>query len=120
MPDLVGLPGRARTSSATDGAEGSRRKHNEKRSARPEETQTPSTTGICSARSASSSSARRATCRPASRPDDDFYGVEFQVGKGYDFFTTSVYEFLQRGGDISDETSSPTPMRWAWSTRRWR
>ena len=26
--------------------------------------------------------------------DDDFFGVEFQVGKGYDFFTTSVYEFL--------------------------
>ena len=22
--------------------------------------------------------------------DDDFYGVEFQVGKGYDFFTTSI------------------------------
>ncbi len=40
--------------------------------------------------------------------DDDFYGVEFQVGKGYDFFTTSVYEFLwQYGGDIWDETKQP-------------
>ena len=40
--------------------------------------------------------------------DDDFYGVEFQVGKGYDFFTTSVYEFLwQHGGDIWDETKQP-------------
>ena len=41
--------------------------------------------------------------------DDDFFGVEFQVGKGYDFFTTSVYEFLwQHGGDIWDETKQPT------------
>jgi multiple sugar transport system substrate-binding protein len=41
--------------------------------------------------------------------DDDFYGVEFQVGKGYDFFTTSAYEFLwQHGGDIWDETKQPT------------
>ena len=40
--------------------------------------------------------------------DDDFYGVEFQVGKGYDFFTTSAYEFLwQHGGDIWDETKQP-------------
>ena len=40
--------------------------------------------------------------------DDDFFGVEFQVGKGYDFFTTSVYEFLwQAGGDIWDETKQP-------------
>ena len=40
--------------------------------------------------------------------DDDFFGVEFQVGKGYDFFTTSVYEFLwQHGGDIWDETKQP-------------
>ena len=41
--------------------------------------------------------------------DDDFFGVEFQVGKGYDFFTTSAYEFLwQHGGDIWDETKQPT------------
>jgi len=41
--------------------------------------------------------------------DDDFFGVEFQVGKGYDFFTTSVYEFLwQHGGDIWDETKQPS------------
>jgi len=40
--------------------------------------------------------------------DDDFFGIEFQVGKGYDFFTTSVYEFLwQHGGDIWDETKQP-------------
>ena len=40
--------------------------------------------------------------------DDDFYGIEFQVGKGYDFFTTSAYEFLwQHGGDIWDETKQP-------------
>jgi multiple sugar transport system substrate-binding protein len=40
--------------------------------------------------------------------DDDFFGVEFQVGKGYDFFTTSAYEFLwQHGGDIWDETKQP-------------
>jgi multiple sugar transport system substrate-binding protein len=40
--------------------------------------------------------------------DDDFFGIEFQVGKGYDFFTTSVYEFLwQAGGDIWDETKQP-------------
>jgi len=32
--------------------------------------------------------------------DDDFYGVEFQAGKGYDFSTTSVFSFLwQHGGD---------------------
>ena len=40
--------------------------------------------------------------------DDDFYGVEFQAGKGYDFSTTTVYEFLwQHGGDIWDETKAP-------------
>ena len=40
--------------------------------------------------------------------DDDFFGIEFQVGKGYDFFTTSAYEFLwQHGGDIWDETKQP-------------
>jgi multiple sugar transport system substrate-binding protein len=40
--------------------------------------------------------------------DDDFYGIEFQVGKGYDFFTTSSYEFLwQHGGEIWDETKQP-------------
>jgi multiple sugar transport system substrate-binding protein len=40
--------------------------------------------------------------------DDDFYGVEFQQGKGYDFSTTSVDEFLwQHGGDIWDETNQP-------------
>ena len=40
--------------------------------------------------------------------EDDFFGVEFQVGKGYDFFTTSADEFLwQHGGDIWDETKQP-------------
>ena len=40
--------------------------------------------------------------------DDDFYGIEFQVGKGYDFFTTSVNDFIwQHGGDIWDETKQP-------------
>jgi multiple sugar transport system substrate-binding protein len=40
--------------------------------------------------------------------DDDFFGIEFQIGKGYDFFTTSAYEFLwQHGGDIWDETKQP-------------
>jgi len=40
--------------------------------------------------------------------DDDFFGIEFQVGKGYDFFTTSADEFLwQHGGDIWDETNQP-------------
>ena len=40
--------------------------------------------------------------------DDDFYGLEFQVGKGYDFFTTSADEFLwQHGGEIWDETKQP-------------
>ncbi len=44
--------------------------------------------------------------------DDDFFGVEFQVGKGYDFFTTSAYEFLwQHGGDIWDETKQPNCAR---------
>jgi multiple sugar transport system substrate-binding protein len=41
--------------------------------------------------------------------DDDFFGVEFQVGKGYDFFTTSANQFLwQHGGDIWDETKQPS------------
>jgi len=40
--------------------------------------------------------------------DDDFYGVEFQAGKGYDFSTSTVLEFLwQHGGDIWDETKAP-------------
>ena len=40
--------------------------------------------------------------------DDDFFGIEFQVGKGYDFFTTSAHQFLwQHGGDIWDETKQP-------------
>ena len=40
--------------------------------------------------------------------DDDFYGVEFQVGKGYDFFTTSTHQFVwQHGADIWDETKQP-------------
>ena len=41
--------------------------------------------------------------------DDDFYGIAFQQGKGYDFSTTSVDEFLwQHGGDIWDETKQPS------------
>lgn len=41
--------------------------------------------------------------------DDDFYGIAFQVGKGYDFSTTSVHSFVwQAGGDIWDETKAPT------------
>jgi multiple sugar transport system substrate-binding protein len=40
--------------------------------------------------------------------DDDFYGVAFQAGKGYDFSTTTVHQFLwQHGGDIWDETKAP-------------
>ena len=35
--------------------------------------------------------------------DDDFYGVEFQVGKGYDFFTTSTH----RSEEHTSELQSP-------------
>jgi len=40
--------------------------------------------------------------------DDDFYGIAFQVAKGYDFSTTSVHTFVwQAGGNIWDETKIP-------------
>ena len=40
--------------------------------------------------------------------DDDFYGIEFQAGKGYDFSTMQVNGFIwQHGGDIWDETKAP-------------
>ena len=40
--------------------------------------------------------------------DDDFYGIEFQLGKAYDFSTTSVFEFAwQHGAGIWDETKAP-------------
>jgi len=41
--------------------------------------------------------------------DDDFYGVAYQAGKGYDFSTSQVDVFLwQHGADIWDETKAPT------------
>ncbi len=41
--------------------------------------------------------------------DDDFYGIAYQAGKGYDFSTTSVHTFMwQHGGNIWDETKAPT------------
>jgi multiple sugar transport system substrate-binding protein len=40
--------------------------------------------------------------------DDDFYGIAYQAGKGYDFSTTSVHTFMwQHGGNIWDETQAP-------------
>ena len=40
--------------------------------------------------------------------DDDFYGLAFQAGKGYDFSTSQVDVFLwQHGADIWDETKAP-------------
>ena len=41
--------------------------------------------------------------------DDDFYGIAYQAGKGYDFSTSSVHSFVwQHGGGIWDETKAPT------------
>jgi multiple sugar transport system substrate-binding protein len=41
--------------------------------------------------------------------DDDFYGIAYQAGKGYDFSTSSVHSFMwQHGGSIWDETKAPT------------
>jgi hypothetical protein len=57
--------------------------------------------------SASSSAARRARCWPASRRDD-FYGIAFQAGKGYDFSSMQINGFIwQMGGNIWDETKVP-------------
>ncbi len=40
---------------------------------------------------------------------DDFYGIAYQAGKGYDFSTMQINGFIwQNGGDIWDETQSPT------------
>jgi multiple sugar transport system substrate-binding protein len=40
--------------------------------------------------------------------DDDFYGIAYQAGKGYDFSTSSVHSFIwQHGGNIWDETQAP-------------
>jgi multiple sugar transport system substrate-binding protein len=40
--------------------------------------------------------------------DDDFYGIEYQSGKGYDFSTSQVDVFLwQHGANIWDETQAP-------------
>lgn len=39
---------------------------------------------------------------------DDFYGISYQAGKGYDFSTMQVNAFVwQHGGDIWDETKAP-------------
>ncbi len=40
---------------------------------------------------------------------DDFYGIAYQAGKGYDFSTMAINAFIwQQGGDIWDETNAPT------------
>lgn len=40
--------------------------------------------------------------------EDDFYGIAFQAGKGYDFSSMQVNGFLwQQGADIWDETGVP-------------
>ena len=40
--------------------------------------------------------------------DDDFYGIAYQAGKGYDFSSMQVNGFIwQYGGDIWDETKAP-------------
>jgi multiple sugar transport system substrate-binding protein len=40
--------------------------------------------------------------------EDDFYGVEYQSGKGYDFSSMQINGFIwQYGGDIWDETKAP-------------
>jgi multiple sugar transport system substrate-binding protein len=41
--------------------------------------------------------------------DDDFYGIAYQLGKGYDFSTSQIHTFIwQHGGNIWDETQAPT------------
>jgi multiple sugar transport system substrate-binding protein len=40
--------------------------------------------------------------------NDDFYGIAFQAGKGYDFASMQINGFIwQYGGDIWDETKAP-------------
>ena len=40
--------------------------------------------------------------------DDDFYGIAFQAGKGYDFSSMQINGFIwQEGGGIWDETKAP-------------
>lgn len=40
--------------------------------------------------------------------DDDFYGIAYQAGKGYDFSTMAINAFKwQHGGGIWDETKAP-------------
>jgi multiple sugar transport system substrate-binding protein len=40
--------------------------------------------------------------------DDDFYGIEYQAGKGYDFSTMQIDAFIwQYGANIWDETQAP-------------
>ena len=40
--------------------------------------------------------------------DDDFYGIAFQAGKGYDFSSMQINGFIwQMGGDTWDETKVP-------------
>ncbi|MEZ5593303.1 MAG: extracellular solute-binding protein [Gammaproteobacteria bacterium] len=40
--------------------------------------------------------------------DDDFYGLAYQAGKGYDFSSMQINSFIwQHGGDIWDETKEP-------------
>jgi hypothetical protein len=40
--------------------------------------------------------------------DDDFYGIAFQAGKGYDFSSMQINGMIwQNGGDIWDETKAP-------------
>jgi multiple sugar transport system substrate-binding protein len=40
--------------------------------------------------------------------DDDFYGIAYQAGKGYDFSSMQINGFIwQEGGDIWDETKQP-------------
>lgn len=40
--------------------------------------------------------------------DDDFYGIAFQAGKGYDFSSMQINGMIwQMGGDIWDETKAP-------------
>ncbi|TMJ38874.1 MAG: carbohydrate ABC transporter substrate-binding protein [Alphaproteobacteria bacterium] len=40
--------------------------------------------------------------------DDDFYGIAYQAGKGYDFSTSQIHTMIwQTGGNIWDETQVP-------------
>jgi multiple sugar transport system substrate-binding protein len=40
--------------------------------------------------------------------DDDFYGIAYQAGKGYDFSSMQINGFIwQHGGGIWDETNAP-------------